>query len=41
MLVLIMGDVICASRNAWVIGSNETELSHRSGSEAALQLKLH
>src|SRR5882762_11114599 len=29
MLVLIMGDVICASRNAWVIGSNETELSHR------------
>src|SRR5207244_11819207 len=29
MLVLIMGDVICASRNAWVIGSNENKLSHR------------
>ena len=28
MLVFIMGDVICASRNAWVIGSNEKEISH-------------
>src|SRR6266853_4769559 len=28
MLVFIMGDVICASRKAWVIGSNEKEISH-------------
>jgi hypothetical protein len=28
MLVLIMGDVICASRNAWVIGPNENKISY-------------
>ncbi len=40
MLVLIMGDVICASRNAWVIGSNEKKMSYRHRERHGLEVKV-
>ena len=40
MLVLIMGDVICASRNAWVIGSNENKISDGYRERAQIEMKV-
>jgi hypothetical protein len=35
-----MGDVICASRNAWVIGSNENKINDGYRERAQIEVEV-